>query len=377
MSFCVLIFYFTAMNQLKKIKHNFYKDLEKVNTFEDLAILNSKYLGSRGAIREIFLSLKKFSVEEKSKIGKEANNLKIKLETEINKARNNFKIGPITENKDAGKTDILKTNFKIERGYLHIISKVLRNIGDIFNSIGFEILEGPEIESEYYNFDALNIPREHPARDMWDTFWLRQNEIKYQISNIKNTIKNSKSKTYKLTNLKTSKLLLRTHTSPMQIRYMEKHQPPFRIIVPGRCFRYEATDASHSIQFYQIEGLMVGKDINLANLKGILEEFFKRFFGSDIKIRIRPGYFPFVEPGIEIDIKESKKVKGKSKNSNWTEVAGAGMVHPNVFKNVGYNPKFCQGFAFGMGVDRLAMIKYGIDDIRLFYGGDLRFIRQF
>ena len=365
------------MNQLKKIKHNFYKDLEKVNTFEDLAILNSKYLGSRGAIREIFLSLKKFSVEEKSKIGKEANNLKIKLETEINKARNNFKIGPITENKDAGKTDILKTNFKIERGYLHIISKVLRNIGDIFNSIGFEILEGPEIESEYYNFDALNIPREHPARDMWDTFWLRQNEIKYQISNIKNTIKNSKSKTYKLTNLKTSKLLLRTHTSPMQIRYMEKHQPPFRIIVPGRCFRYEATDASHSIQFYQIEGLMVGKDINLANLKGILEEFFKRFFGSDIKIRIRPGYFPFVEPGIEIDIKESKKVKGKSKNSNWTEVAGAGMVHPNVFKNVGYNPKFCQGFAFGMGVDRLAMIKYGIDDIRLFYGGDLRFIRQF
>lgn len=225
------------------------------------------------------------------------------------------------------------------RGHLHPLTLVQNKAIDIFSSMGFEVAEGPEVETEYYNFDALNIPKNHPARDMWDTFWL----------------KNSK--------------LLRTHTSPVQIRYMEANQPPFRIIAPGRIFRYEATDATHEAQFYQLEGLMVGKKITFANLKAVMETFFQEFFGEkDIKVRLRPSYFPFVEPGVEVDI----KFKGK-----WLEIAGAGMVHPKVLENVKIDPREWQGFAFGMGIDRLAMIKYKIDDVRLFYGSDLRFIKQF
>jgi len=209
---------------------------------------------------------------------------------------------------------------------------------DIFGSLGFEIIEGPEVETEYYNFDALNIPAEHPAREMWDTFWLGK------------------------------KFLMRTHTSPVQIRYMEKHNPPFRIIAPGRVFRHEATDASHEIQFNQLEGLMVGKDVSLADLKGILEQFLRRLMGNKIEIRFKPSYFPFVEPGVEVDMLW---------NGRWLEMLGAGMVHPNVLRAGGLNPNEWQGFAFGVGIDRLAMLKYKIDDIRLFYSGDLRFLRQF
>jgi len=206
--------------------------------------------------------------------------------------------------------------------------------------MNFSVVSGPEIETEYYNFDALNIPANHPARDMWDTLWL-----------------------------KNSKLLLRTHTSPVQIRYMEVHQPPFQIIVPGRVFRYEATDASHEINFYQVEGLMIGPNVTLANFKFIVEEFFRKLYGPKVQFRFRPSYFPFVEPGLEVDIKLT--------GDKWLEVMGAGMVHRNVFDAVHYNPEQVQGFAFGMGLDRLAMIKYNIPDIRLFYSGDLRFIRQF
>jgi len=194
------------------------------------------------------------------------------------------------------------------------------------------------METEWYNFDALNIPKDHPARDLWDTLYLKNG------------------------------LLLRAHTSPVQIRYVEKNNPPLRIIVPGRVFRYEATDASHEVNFYQIEGLMVGRDISAANFKAIIQEFFRRFFGKPVDIRVRPSYFPFVEPGFEVDMKGEK---------GWLEMMGAGMVHPNVLKNAGLIPKNWQGFAFGMGMDRLAMMKYKINDIRLFYSGDLRFLKQF
>jgi phenylalanyl-tRNA synthetase alpha chain len=202
------------------------------------------------------------------------------------------------------------------------------------------------METEWYNFDALNIPQDHPARDMWDTLWLKPEN---------------------------SKLLLRTHTSPVQIRYMEKNQPPLRIIAPGRVFRHEATDASHEINFYQLEGLMIDQAVSAANFKAIIEEFFKRFFGKAIEIRMRPSFFPFTEPSFEIDIKWQK---------GWLEMMGAGMVHPNVLKNAGLTPQQnigggWQGFAFGMGLDRLAMMKYKIDDLRLFYSGDLRFLTQF
>jgi phenylalanyl-tRNA synthetase alpha chain len=251
-------------------------------------------------------------------------------------------------------------------GHLHPITQVKRLVAEIFQSIGFSVVDGPEIETEWYNFDALNIPKDHPARDMWDTFWLKNQKSKRTLRGVYDS--------------KNQKLLLRTHTSPVQIRYMERHNPPLRIIVPGRIFRYEATDASHEINFYQVEGLMVDKDITAANFKAVMEKFFELFFQKEAKIRIRPSYFPFTEPSFEVDVICSIcKGRGCSVCSKrgWVEMAGAGMVHPKVFEAVKLNPKNWQGFAFGMGLDRLAMMKYRINDIRLFYSGDLRFLEQF
>jgi phenylalanyl-tRNA synthetase alpha chain len=248
------------------------------------------------------------------------------------------------------KIDITVPGYKIEKGHLHPITIVRREIEKIFRSMGFEVAEGPEVETEWYNFDALNIPAQHPARDAWDTFWLKIG------------------------------LLLRTHTSPVQIRYMEKYQPPFRIIVPGRVYRHEATDASHEMQFYQVEGLMVDKDINTAHFKAIILEFLRQFFKKTIDIRLRPSFFPFTEPSFEVDI-SCVVCKGKGcstcKKTGWIELLGAGMIHPNVLKNSGLNPKFWQGFAFGVGLDRLVMMRYKIDDIRWFHSADLRFLKQF
>jgi phenylalanyl-tRNA synthetase alpha chain len=236
-----------------------------------------------------------------------------------------------------------------ERGHLHPVTLMMRDIASIFGDMGFAVAEGPEVETEHYNFDALNIPKDHPARDMWDTFWLKDKEG-------------------------LERFLLRTHTSPVQIRYMEAHEPPIRIIAPGKVYRYEATDMTHEAQFYQFEGLMIGKTVSLANLKGILSVFFERVFGRKMEIRFRPSYFPFTEPSVEIDIGWTD---AKGKVEKWIEVMGAGMVHPNVFKAAGYNPKQWQGFAFGMGLDRIVMMKYKIPDIRLFHSGDLRFLKQF
>lgn len=267
--------------------------------------------------------------------------------------------------------DVTVPGKKNSAGHLHPITLVKREVEDIFERLGFSVVEGPEIETEWYNFDALNIPKNHPARDMWDTFWLSQNERKAQ-----NIHSPSPGKEYKIK----ERLLLRTHTSPMQIRYMEKHNPPLRIVVPGRVFRYEATDASHEINFYQIEGLMVDKEISVANFKAIMERFFQMFFKRPVKIRLRPSYFPFTEPSFEIDI-SCLVCQGKGcsicSQRGWLEMAGAGMVHPKVFKAVKLNPRNWQGFAFGLGLDRLAMMKYKIDDMRLLYGGDLRFLEQF
>lgn len=222
----------------------------------------------------------------------------------------------------------------------HPLSIVINDIVAIFGGMGFSVALGPEIEDEKHNFDSLNIPEYHPARDMWDTFWVKGKERK----------------------------LLRTHTSPVQIRYMENNKPPLKIISPGKVFRYEATDATHEAQFYQVEGLYITENVSLAELKGVIKKFFEKFLGDNVEIRFRPSYFPFVEPGVEIDI----KFKGR-----WLEVMGAGLVHPKVLENVGYDPKKYSGFAFGGGVDRFAMLKYGVDDVRLFYKGDLRLIDQF
>ena len=248
------------------------------------------------------------------------------------------------------KFDITVPGERIIGGHLHPLTLVRRKIEEIFQAMGFSIVEGPEVETEWYNFDALNIPKDHPARDVWDTFYLKKGG------------------------------LLRTHTSPVQVRYMQTHQPPFRIIVPGRIFRHEATDASHEINFYQVEGLMVGKEISASNFKAIIQEFLSRFFDKRIAIRLRPSFFPFTEPSFEVDIK-CLVCGGRGcsvcSRTCWLEVIGAGMVHPNVLRAGGINPRNWQGFAFGLGMDRLAMMKYKIDDIRLFYSGDLRFLQQF
>ncbi len=236
-----------------------------------------------------------------------------------------------------------------ERGHLHPVTLMMRDIARIFGHMGFTIAEGPEIESEHYNFDALNIPKDHPARDMWDTFWLKDK-------------------------LGLERLLLRTHTSPVQIRYMEDCEPPIRIIAPGKVYRYEATDATHETQFYQFEGLMIGKDVSMANLKGMLLSFFEQLFERPMQIRFRPSYFPFTEPSVEIDIGWTDE---KGKVVKWIEVMGAGQVHPKVLEAGGIDASKWQGFAFGGGVDRFVVLKYGIPDVRQLYTGDLRLIKQF
>lgn len=266
---------------------------------------------------------------------------------------------------------------KMAQGHLHPISQMIREINAIFFDLGFAFIEGPEVETEYYNFDALNIPKNHPARDMWDTFWLKSDQK--ETPNPKPQIPN-KSEFSNSQNSKQQRALLRTHTSPVQIRYMEAHKPPLRIIVPGKVYRHEATDATHEAEFYQLEGLALGKDITLAHLKGTLEEFFRKFFGYEAKVRFRPSFFPFVEPGVEVDV-ECFKCEGSGcalcKRTGWIEIMGAGMVHPKVLSGVGINPREWQGFAFGVGIERLGMLKYGVDDIRLFLSGDLRFVNQF
>lgn len=235
-----------------------------------------------------------------------------------------------------------------QKGHLHPMTQVIREINAIFKELGFTVAIGPELETEFYNFDALNVPADHPARDMQDTFW------------IKGTRKNEKGED--------ERQVLRTHTSSVQIRHMQTTKPPFRIIVPGKVFRNEATDATHEAQFFQIEALYVDKKVTLAQLKGTLEHFFKKVFGDDVEIRFRPSFFPFTEPSVEVDMKWKDR---------WLEMGGAGLVHPNVFKSAGIDPTQWTGFAFGFGIDRLVMLKYGVDDVRSLYTGDLRLVNQF
>ena len=336
------------MKEISDIKKSAFFEIASSRDAETLEKIRVSYLGRKGSLTNILKLLKNFPLEERQSVGPVAQALKKELETAIRK-----KTDSLVSIKGKQSVDLTAPGKKIVRGHLHPLTLVDQETRRIFRGMNFSIVEGPEAETEYYNFDALNIPQNHPAREAWDTFWLRRpNGVGAPTAASKQS------------------LLLRTHTSPMQIRYMEAHTPPLQIVVPGRVFRYEATDVSHEVNFYQLEGLMVGKDVNLANFKFVVEEFFRKFFGRKIEFRFRPSYFPFVEPGVEVDIKLEKGGK-------WLEVMGAGMVHPRVFEYAHYNPRDWQGFAFGMGIDRLAMIKYKIPDIRLFYSGDLRFIRQF
>ncbi|HMO78197.1 MAG TPA: phenylalanine--tRNA ligase subunit alpha [Candidatus Paceibacterota bacterium] len=235
-----------------------------------------------------------------------------------------------------------------QEGHKHLMSQTVAEINSIFSEIGFVFAEGPEREKISFNFDYLNVPKDHPSRDMQDTFYLEADP----------------------------ELVMRTHTSPVQIRYMQNHQPPIRMICPGKVFRNEATDATHEAQFFQIEGLMIDKNISLRHMKGVLEYFFTKYFGDTVEVRFRPSFFPFVEPGIEVDMKIEAN-KNNKLSGRWIEIMGAGMVHPNVLRAAGVDPEVYQGFAFGGGIDRLIVLRYGLDDIRLMYNGDLRFVNQF
>lgn len=321
----------------EEIKNKALEELLGIFDLPSLYDWKVKYLGRNGVLNEKIKDIAQLPLEERKKIGEIFNSVKKVLTEEFNK-REKFLKEKSSEKKEL--LDVTKPGKKLPRGAIHPLAKAEKEIRDIFRSLNFAVVYGPELENEYYNFDALNVPANHPARDMWDTFWLDSKKH----------------------------LLLRTHTSPMQIRYMEKHDPPLRIIVPGRVFRYEAIDASHSINFYQVEGLMVDENVSLAHFKFIVETFFKKFFGKKIDFRYRPSYFPFTEPSLEVDIKIGNK---------WLEVMGAGMVSRYVFEAVKYDPRKISGFAFGMGLDRLTMIKYKVNDIRMFYENDLRFLKQF
>lgn len=239
---------------------------------------------------------------------------------------------------------------QVPKGHQHPLTQMIAEINQIFAEIGFVYASGPEAETEHYNFDMLNVPKDHPSRDMQDTFWFKPQDVP-------------------------EPTVLRTHTSPVQARYMETHTPPIRMIVPGKVFRNEATDATHEAQFYQLEGLHIDTGVHLGHLKGTLEYFFSKFFSGKTEVRFRPSFFPFVEPGVEVDMRlleGSSKMVGK-----WIEVMGAGMVHPNVLKNCGIDPAVYSGYAFGMGIDRLGVMRYGVEDVRDYYTGDLRFVNQF
>ena len=339
-------------SKLEEIRSQALSELERVGSLKELDAWRVSYLGRKGKLTQILRSLKDLPLEQRREIGSAANELKELLEEKLAEREKKLQEVELSVYVERSRLDVTLPGRPIELGRLHPTTQAMRQICEVFSSMGFEIVEGPEVEWDYYNFEALNIPPEHPARDMWATLWIDPEKG----------------------------MLLRTHTSPMQIRLMEKRRPPIRAIMPGRVYRYEATDATHESMFYQVEGLAVDKGISLAHLKGTLYEFARRLFGPGRKARFRCDYFPFVEPGVEMAIEclrcggEGCRVCG---GQGWVEILGAGMVHPKVLERVGYDPEVYTGFAFGLGVERIPMLKYGIDDIRLFYSNDLRFLEQF
>ena len=340
--------------EIEELERKALEELGGVSDEKALEAWRIRYLGRKSRLNQALRGLEDLSLEERKALGAVANRVKAELESAFEEKRQSLSGEKLA--RIAGESiDLSLPGYPFPRGGLHPITQVIHEISEIFTSMGFSVVEGPEVELDYYNFDALNIPPEHPARDTMQTFWL-----KYQV--------------------KGKPVLLRTHTSPMQVRFMEAHRPPVRIIVPGKVYRYEATDATHTPMFHQVEGLAVDEGISMADLKGTLFEFARRFFGPERKVRFRCDYFPFVEPGAELAI-ECAICHGRGcrlcGDSGWIEVLGAGMVHPRVLERVGIDPDTYSGFAFGMGVERMPMLKYGIDDIRLFYGSDLRFLRQF
>lgn len=335
------------LDKINQIKTSFFDVLEKADNPASLEEVRIQYLSRNGLVAQLFDALKAIPTEEKPRIGKELNALRTEVQTA-------FDARKALLNK-AATTDQLPLDLTLPGrarpvGTKHPIAQTLESIKRIFTGMGFSVALGPEMESDYYNFEALNFPPDHPARDMQDTIFISQ------------------------------QVLLRTHTSPVQIRVMENQQPPVRIIAPGKVYRNEAVSARSLVQFHQVEGLYVDRGVTLSELKGTLVAFARQFFGSSIKYRFRPSFFPFTEPSAEMDI-TCFICNGKGcrvcKQLGWLEILGSGMIHPHIFQAVGYDPEIYSGYAFGMGIERTALLLYGLDDIRLFYENDLRFLRQF
>jgi len=341
---------------LEELKSNALKELDAVASVKELEGWRVRYLGKKSQLTNILRGLAELPIDERKAVGTLANEIKAKLEDSLEQKRKLLGEARLVTIREE-QIDITLPERPLPRGHLHPITQTLYEICDIFVSMGFQVVEGPEVEWNYYNFEALNIPRHHPARDSMATLW-----VDYKNDNGERD------------------MLLRTHTTAVDIRVLEEMSPPIRVVEPGKVYRYEASDATHTPMFHQIDGLAVDKGITMAELKGTLYEFARRFFGEDRKVRFRCDYFPFVEPGVEMAI-ECLVCGGKGcrlcGNSGWIEILGAGMTHPHVLQRANLDPEVYTSFAFGMGIDRLPMLRYGIDDTRLFYGSDLRFLRQF
>ncbi len=338
------------IDKLKSVMQEALKNAEAISSLEDAEDLRVKILGKKGALTELMKGMKDLTPEERKTFGAAANKARNEIETKINEQISHFKELKKQAEFAAEKIDVTEPGIAKPLGTKHLISITIDEITKVFMSMGFSVAEGPEVETVFNNFDALNAGPNHPARDITDTFYI------------------------------TDDVLLRTQTSCVQVRTLEKQKPPIKVIAPGRCFRCDTPDATHSPMFHQVEGLVVGEGITMADLKGVLDSFAKQMFGSEVQTKFRPHHFPFTEPSAEMDV-SCFKCGGKGcnvcKGSGWIEILGCGMVHPNVLKVGGIDTEKYTGFAFGMGVERIAMLKYGVDDIRLLYENDVRFIEQF
>ncbi len=323
--------------------------IKAADTVADLDQIRVEYLGKKGKITGMLKTLGKLSAEERPKAGAVINEVKVALQNTINARRQALEAALLQAQLDSERIDVTLPGRKSDVGSLHPVTQTMARIEEFFTSVGYQVEEGPEVEDDYHNFEALNIPAHHPARAMHDTFYIDPTTV------------------------------LRTHTSPVQVRTMERQKPPIRIICPGRVYRCDS-DLTHTPMFHQVEGLVVDKNVSFADLKGTVDQFLKAFFEADLAVRFRPSYFPFTEPSAEVDI-QCTNCKGKGcrvcKQTGWLEIMGCGMVHPNVFTQSGIDPDEYTGFAFGMGVERLAMLRYGVNDLRLFFENDLRFLKQF
>ena len=348
-----------SAESIDEIKRSAVAALNSLQTLDAVDQWRIAYLGRRGTLTHVLRGLSSLEVEERRVIGALANEAKSVLEERLEDRIRQINDAALIRSASRDRLDVTLPGRPVSAGRLHPTTQIVREICDAFVAMGFGVVEGPEVEWDHYNFEMLNIPKGHPARDMWNTLWVDYDDPEGE-----------------------STMLLRTHTSPMQARVMEGRQPPIRVVVPGKCYRYEATDATHEWHFYQVEGLAVGENITFSDLKGTLFEFARKMFGEDRQIRFRCDYFPFVEPGVDMSI-DCFACSGDGENcricrdSGWIEIMGAGMIHPKVLEGVGYDAEQYTGFAFGMGPERISMLKYGIDDIRHFYANDLRFLRQF